>query len=303
MTSHIITLITNPKHVILNDVIINHIFITLEKKGGRIETLQWLSADEACDIHFEHDDISTLTKNFTLTRYPVDYIFHSASTQQARRKRMLISDMDSTIIQQECIDELADRLGIKERVAKITARAMNNELDFADALRERVSLLKGLDETTLSEVYEHQIHFMPGARELVATMRHHGAHCVLVSGGFTFFTEKIASALGFHEQHANRLAIKDGVLTGHVIEPILDKTSKYESLISISRKHGIPVSDVFALGDGANDIPMLKAAGLGIAYHAHTTVQEHIPTHINHTTLRAALFMQGYSSDDIIAAL
>lgn len=303
MTSHILTLITNPASTPLNDLVINHVFIALEKKKAQIENIQWLSPDEACDIYFEHHTLPELIKGFTLTRYPVDYLFHPADTKAARRKRMLISDMDSTIIEQECIDELAGQLGIKEQVADITARAMNNELDFAEALRARVALLKGLDEKTLLQVYEHHISFMPGASALVATMRHHGAHCVLVSGGFTFFTQKVADQLGFHAQHANRLDIEQGTLTGQVIEPILDKASKYESLVSIAKQRHIPLSDVLAIGDGANDIPMLKGAGLGIAYHARPAVQEQIPVQINHSNLRAALFMQGYSSNEIKEAL
>ena len=297
MTSYTLTLITDPHHAPLNDVIVNHVFMALEKKKARIENISWLSPDEACDILLDHDDIATLASAFHITRYPVDTIFHTTDTP--RRKKMLISDMDSTIIEQECIDELADQLGIKAQVAEITAKAMNNELDFADALRERVALLAGLGETVLQQVYDNQITLMPGAKELVTTMRKHDAYCLLVSGGFTFFTQRIAEAVGFQEQHANTLECKSGKLTGRVIEPILDKQSKYQSLLTTSKKLGITPQEVLAIGDGANDIPMLQAAGMGVAYHARPAVQEQVAVKINHTSLRALLFVQGYHADEI----
>jgi phosphoserine phosphatase len=218
-----------------------------------------------------------------------------------RRKTLLISDMDSTLIEQECIDELADYLGIKAQVATITERAMNGELDFKDALRERVGLLKGLPESALQEVYDSRITLMSGARTLVQTMRAQGAYCLLVSGGFTFFTRRIAERLGFHDDHANQLDFVEGRLSGQVIEPILDKESKLQSLLSTAAQRGMDAIDALAVGDGANDLPMLLAAGLGVAYHAKPVVQQSAQAALNHNDLSALLFVQGYARSEWVA--
>lgn len=215
-----------------------------------------------------------------------------------RRKQMLISDMDSTLIEQECIDELADFVGLKAQVSAITERAMNGEIDFKDALRERVALLKGLPESALQEAYSQRITLMSGAAPLLATMKAHGAYCLLVSGGFTFFTSRIRDALGFDADESNQLEIMNGTLTGKVIEPILDKHAKREALLREAARLSIATSDVLAVGDGANDLPMLLEAGLGVAYRAKPAVQAEAKARINHSDLSALLYLQGYAKNE-----
>ena len=214
---------------------------------------------------------------------------------EGRRKRMLIADMDSTMIQQECIDELADEAGVGAYVASITARAMNGELDFEDALRERVGLLAGLDEGVIARVIRDRITLMPGGRALVATMRANGGYAALVSGGFTAFTGAIAGVLGFDENRANTLLVDGGKLTGKVADPILGRAAKVQALEEISARLGISVTDAIAVGDGANDLGMLGLAGAGVALHAKPSVQAECDIRVNHGDLTALLYLQGYS--------
>ena len=210
-----------------------------------------------------------------------------------RHKKLFISDMDSTIIDQECVDELADCMGLKAKVSAITERAMNGELDFASALRERVALLAGLPVASLEEVFTKRITLMAGARTLLNTMKARGTHCVLVSGGFTFFTRRVAKALGFDSEHANMLNITGGHLTGTVVEPILGKEAKLATLQKLCRTRGIAAADTLAVGDGANDLPMLMAAGLGVAYHAKPIVAAQAHAEIRFHDLSALLYVQG----------
>jgi phosphoserine phosphatase len=212
-----------------------------------------------------------------------------------RRKRLLLADMDSTMIEQECIDELAFVAGVGPRVADITARAMNGELDFEAALRARVTLLAGLPETVIGEVLDSRITFMPGGRTLVATMKAQGGHAVLVSGGFTAFTGPVAAALGFDENRANVLQIRDGRLTGTVAEPILGRAAKVRALEEVSARLGIGEDQVLAVGDGANDLGMLGRAGAGVALHAKPAVAAECALRVNHGDLTALLFLQGYA--------
>jgi len=218
-----------------------------------------------------------------------------------RRKALLIADMDSTMIRQECIDELADEAGVGTHVAGITARAMNGELDFEAALRERVGLLKGLPEDTIPRVLRDRITLMPGGPVLLATMRAQGAHAALVSGGFTAFTAAIAARLGFHENRANTLLTESGVLTGKVAAPILGKEAKLQALNEITARLGITPAQTIAVGDGANDLPMLRAAGTGVALHAKPTVQAQCQLRVNHGDLTALLYLQGYAREDFVA--
>jgi len=217
-----------------------------------------------------------------------------------RRKRMLLADMDSTMIGQECIDELADMAGIGPHVAAITARAMNGELDFESALRERVALLAGLPESVIARVLAERITYTPGGRELVATMKANGGYAALVSGGFTAFTNAVSAHLGFDESRANRLLVEGGVLTGRVAEPILGREAKMAALREICARLGIGHDEVIAVGDGANDLGMLGMAGAGVALHAKPAVAARCDIRINHGDLTALLYIQGYSASAFV---
>lgn len=219
---------------------------------------------------------------------------------EGRKKRLLLADMDSTMIRQECIDELADEAGFGPRVAEITRRAMNGELDFEAALRERVALLRGLPVATIDRVIRGRITLMPGGPELLATMKANGAQAALVSGGFTDFTGPIAARLGFDEHRANRLLSEGGHLTGAVAEPILGKQAKLDALNEISARLGLTAADVLAVGDGANDLAMLHRAGMGVALHAKPTVAAQCDIRIQHGDLTALLYLQGYRRDDFV---
>lgn len=220
----------------------------------------------------------------------------------SRRKRLLISDMDSTIIGQECLDEIAAFAGLKEQVSAITERAMAGELDFEAALTERVGMLKGLDLGALQQAYEERITLNPGARTLVATMKAHGAKTVLVSGGFTFFTERVAEDAGFEDHRGNTLIDDGASLTGDVGRPILGRAAKLEALDEFAARQGLARSDALALGDGANDLAMITASGLGIAYRAKPIVASEAHASIDSTDLRTALFFQGYHEDEFVTA-
>lgn len=225
----------------------------------------------------------------------VDLVVQSA---KGRKKQVLLADMDSTMIQQECIDELADEAGVGTHVAGITARAMNGDLDFEDALRERVALLRGLPEATIQTVIRDRITLMPGGPVALATMKANGAYAALVSGGFTAFTAAIAARLGFEEHRANVLGITDGKLTGTVADPILGKAAKVAALHDICTRLALLPDQVMAVGDGANDLGMLGAAGAGVALHAKPAVQAQCDIRINHGDLTALLFIQGYARED-----
>ena len=220
--------------------------------------------------------------------------------EAGRKKCLLIADMDSTMIQQECIDELADMAGVGAHVAAITARAMNGELDFESALRERVGLLQGLSEAVIAEVIRDRITLMPGGRALVATMKANGAYAALVSGGFTAFTAAVAQMLGFDENRANTLGISDSKLTGSVLWPILGRAAKVQALEEIAATLGISVTAAMAVGDGANDLGMLGAAGAGVALHAKPNVAAQCDLRVNHGDLTALLYMQGYRREEFI---
>jgi phosphoserine phosphatase len=218
-----------------------------------------------------------------------------------RRKKLLIADMDSTMIRQECIDELAAEIGAGEQVAAITARAMRGEIAFEPALRERVALLAGLPVATIGKVIAERIRLMPGARELVATMKAHGARTALVSGGFTAFTGPIAAMIGFDEHRANLLETAGDVLAGTVREPILGRQAKLEALLELRTRLALAPDDTLAVGDGANDLDMLGAAGLGVALHAKPKVAEAADVRIDHGDLTALLYLQGYAREEFAA--
>lgn len=225
----------------------------------------------------------------------VDLVMQPA---EGRRKKMLLADMDSTMIGQECIDELADMAGVGPRVAAITARAMNGELDFEGALLERVGLLRGMPESVIGQVLAERITFTPGGSTLIATMKANGGYAALVSGGFTAFTTAVAAHLGFDEHRANTLLAEGGHLTGDVARPILGREAKIAALREISARLGIAHADVLAVGDGANDLGMLHLAGAGVALHAKPSVAAQCDIRINHGDLTALLYIQGYAAED-----
>ena len=226
----------------------------------------------------------------------------SVTPAAGRKKRLLISDMDSTIIGQECVDELADFAGLKAEVSAITERAMRGELDFAGALTQRVAMLKGLALSALERCHTERVRLNPGARELVATMKAHGARAVLVSGGFRYFTSRVAKMAGFDTDRANTLLDDGTTLTGAVGQPILGREAKLAALLEETAALGTTANDAVALGDGANDLDMIRAAGLGVAYKAKPIVAAETLARIQHTDLRAALFFQGYRLDEIVSA-
>jgi len=260
--------------------------------GGRAV---WLSPGEAAEFELSAAPDNQWEVWEDLQKLGVDLVVQPA---KGRRKRMLIADMDSTMIQQECIDELADEAGVGAYVAEITARAMNGELDFEGALRERVGLLKGLDAGVIDAVLAERISFMPGGRALVATMKANGGYAVLVSGGFTAFAERVAGELGFDEARANVLEIEAGQLTGRVVEPILGRAAKVAALEEVSARLRLSHADVIAVGDGANDLGMLGLAGSGVALHAKPSVAAECDLRVNHGDLTALLFLQGYAVSD-----
>jgi phosphoserine phosphatase len=253
---------------------------------------KWLAAGEAAEFtQFPHNIKSLLTD------LPIDVNIVPA---QNRRKRLLIADMDSTMIHQECIDELGVMAGVGDYIKDITLRAMRGDLDFEGALKERVSLLKGLDESVITELIHTRISFMEGSKTLLATMKASGAYSALVSGGFTAFTAHVSEVLGFDENRANTLLIEFGKLTGQLAMPILGKEAKVESLHRICKTHRISLTETLAVGDGANDIPMLLEAGMGVALHAKPKVQVQAPYVINYGDLTALLFLQGYAKSDFL---
>jgi phosphoserine phosphatase len=262
----------------------------------------WLEPGVAADVAFstQDSDLRALADRAraAIAGTPIDVVVQRAV---ARRKKLLLADMDSTMIGQECLDELAEHVGMKRQVAAITERAMRGEIEFEPALRERVALLKGLPAAAVDEVINDRIRLNPGARTLVATMRRHGAYTCLVTGGFTLFTNRIAGMIGFHENRANRLLVDcDGRLTGEVAEPIFGREAKLASLIELTRRHNLTGDETLVTGDGANDIAMIEAAGLGVAYHAKPKVAAAAAARIDHADLSALLYAQGYRRHEFV---
>ncbi|MEM7619796.1 MAG: phosphoserine phosphatase SerB [Pseudomonadota bacterium] len=298
MTAYILTLIGPNETEIINSTYVEHV----SKEVSQVTKPNWLNPDQACEIGFtcsKNEDLETLQASLRdyIAAEPIDMAIRLAN---APRKKLLIADMDSTIIQQECIDEIAGFANVRDHVADITEQAMRGELDFDEALKERVALLEGLDIATLEQVFAERIQFTSGAHTLVQTMRHHGAFCALVSGGFTFFTSRVAQHVGFHINQANVLETQNEVLTGKVIEPILGKEAKREALQNLCEKQGVDVSDSLAVGDGANDLEMIKLSGLGVAYHAKPIVAKQADVRINHTDLTSLLYIQGYNKREFV---
>jgi len=262
--------------------------------GGEI---RWLAPNEAAEFTVSAMPDNRWTVWEDLQGMGVDLVIQPT---QGRRKAVLLADMDSTMIEQECIDELADLAGFGEQVRDITARAMNGELDFDAALIERVGLMKGLDQAIIDEVLDQRITLMPGGAVLLATMKATGAYAALVSGGFTTFTAHVGKVLGFDENRANVLVIEGGKLTGDVVRPILGREAKVQALNEICTRLGLTPSQVMAVGDGANDLGMLGLAGTGVALHAKPLVAAQCDVRINFCDLSALLFVQGYARQDFV---
>ncbi len=257
----------------------------------------WLSKRRAFDIPIVSDPRTTLDEaREAAGGATMDF---NVVPAQNRRKKLLIADMDSTIIACECLDELADMAGLKAKVSAITERAMRGEIEFAGALRERVALLKGLPLEALERVWRERVRLNPGAKELVATMKASGAKTLLVWGGFTFFSSRVAEAAGFDEHQSNVLIDDGKVLTGEVRDPILGKEAKLAALERALEQYGLQADDVLAVGDGANDLAMIQRAGLGVAYHAKPVVAAAAGASIAHNELKALLYLQGYRDDEI----
>lgn len=269
---------------------------------SRAEGTNWSVCEQIIDEAAKAELAEYLTAEAASARSDWAITGQGPSKYDGRRKRLLISDMDSTIIGQECLDELADFAGLKAEVAAITDRAMRGELDFESALVTRVAMLKGLELRALDLCYAARVTLNPGARTLVATMKANGARAVLVSGGFRFFTSRVAKAAGFDAERANTLVDDGAALTGEVGRPILGREAKLAALEEETRGLGVALTDSLALGDGANDLAMIKAAGLGIAYRAKPIVAAQTLARIEHTDLTAALFFQGYREEELVVA-
>jgi len=295
---NVLTLIANPAVAVLDDSIILHVCAALETLGAETMAPEWLSEGEAVDIPFTGTNFGPAESAAigVLSGAAIDVIVQKTDRRQ---KKLLIADMDSTIVTGETLDELAEFAGLKAEITAITKRAMQGELDFAEALHTRVNMLKGLDESFLARTMEH-VKLTPGAQTLVKTMRANGAIAALISGGFSYFTDRVRERVGFDSSLGNQLEIIDGKLTGRVIPPIVGKDVKREMLIDIAEQQGLDLAQTMAIGDGANDVPMLVTAGTGIAYHAHPVARTAARARLDHADLSGALFAQGYHRKDFI---
>ena len=286
---NVLVLISSPAHPALNDGAIANAIDVLRAQDATVGTPDWLAPEIACDIPFDGPSTGVTTT-------ALDGVVVPAA---GRRKKLLVADMESTMIGNEMLDELADFLDLREKIAGITARAMNGEIDFAAAVEERVGLLKGLPIARLDEA-ARRIRYTPGGATLVATMKRHGAYCALVSGGFTYFTALVRQALGFDLDAANTLKHDGRVLSGTVEPPILGKEAKLATLQRLGNERGLSSAETLCVGDGANDLPMLKAAALGVAFHAKPVVAAELQARIDHGDLTALLYLQGYRRSDFV---
>jgi phosphoserine phosphatase len=299
--TYVATLISDPAAPALDDAILRR----ARRSLFAAQEPYWLDPGVAAEIVFApgiDSDVRGLSDHLrtVIGRDPVDVVVQRTGP---RRKKLFIADMDSTMIGQECVDELADFVGLKAYVAAITERAMRGEIAFEPALRERVALLKGLPVSVVEKVIAERITLTPGGPTLVRTMRKQGALTCLVSGGFTLFTKRIADMIGFEENRGNTLAVaKDGTLEGVVGEPILGRDGKLATLLDLTARLGVGLDDTMAAGDGANDLAMIEMSGLGVAYHAKPAVAAAAPARIDHGDLTALLYMQGYKRDEFVAA-
>ena len=281
--------------------------LVLPDAGGQVRASRLLGPG-ALDLEIASDLTLSVAEVVRALREELDRALEGLAVDLAvqpsfgRRKRLFLADMDSTIIGCECLDELADFAGVKTQVAAITERAMRGEIDFDGALTERVAMLKGLPVSALQQCYDERVRLNPGARTVVQTLRANGARCVLVSGGFTFFTERVAAAAGFHQQRANRFVERGDVLTGQVETPILGREAKLQTLREEAQALEINLAAACVIGDGANDLAMIEAAGLGVAYRAKPVVAAQADARIDHADLTALLYFQGYGADAFVSS-
>jgi phosphoserine phosphatase len=294
--SHVATLISNPERPAVTEAAVAAARATLPEAAAPAVLARGIAVDIPFGGGSNPRALSERVRK-ELADAPVDVVVQPVAD---RKKRLFVVDMDSTMINQECIDELADYVGLKPRVAAITERAMRGEIEFEPALRERVQLLRGLPAAVINEVIEKRVTLSAGGRTLVATMRANGGHTCLVSGGFTLFTEKIAAMLGFDEQRANRLVVENGKLSGRVEEPILGREAKLAALRQLTERLKLRREQTIAAGDGANDLPMIEAAGLGVAFHAKPVVAAAAHARIDHGDLTALLYLQGYRREEFV---
>jgi phosphoserine phosphatase len=298
MTDHVLTLISADRDGLAPETV-DAIRAALRHLGADVAPPDWLAPGMACDLPFGelNDDQADAAARAHLGDAPIDVL---AQPTAERRKRLLIADMESTLIENEMLDELADYVGKRAEIAEITARAMNGELDFRGALDARVKLLAGLDESVLDES-AGRIRYMPGAKALIATMQAHGAQTAIVSGGFRCYTGLVAEALGVGRDFGNNLEVAKGKLTGRVVPPVLGREAKLETLVRLAAEAGLPLAATLATGDGANDLDMIGAAGLGVAFRAKPIVASQAKWRVMHGDLTALLYAQGYRAGEIVA--
>lgn len=293
---NVATVLASPARADLSERELRRARDALGAAGARVLEVNWLDQGIACDIVFSGLDHKASRRALAgaLSDAPFDV---AVQKRQGRRKDLLIADMDATIVAGETLDDLAGHAGLREPISAITARAMNGEIDFREALRERVAMLEGLPVSALEEV-AGRVRLTGGAITLVQTMREFGAYTVLVSGGFKYFTSRIAEKVGFHADEGNQFGIVGQKLTGRVVEPILDKNAKLAALKRFARDRNIPVKETLAVGDGANDLPMIRHAGLGVAFHAKPAVADKADICVRNGDLTALLYLQGYRGDE-----
>ncbi len=295
--NNVLTLVA-PVATGLTKGIVAAVAAALTDRGAAISEPVWLAEDEACDIFFDRIDIAE-ARRITATALADAAVDFAVQAIAHRRKRLLIADMDSTIVTGETLDELAEFAGFGKQVAAITERAMRGEILYRDALAERVALLAGLDADNLEKTMAG-VSLTDGAKTLVATMSANGAYTALVSGGFKFFTERVGQRVGFDMDMASTLEIVDGRLTGGLGEPIVTKHVKRATLLRLADEHGVTIAETTAVGDGANDLPMVEAAGLGVAYRGKPILRDAADARIDHADLTALLFFQGYARDRFV---
>ncbi|MTJ82895.1 MAG: phosphoserine phosphatase SerB [Telmatospirillum sp.] len=295
---HVLTLVAAQGE--LDGILLKRVRDALSDLGADTWPVQWLSPDQAADLRFAllAPDQATAAARSLLGGLPVDM---AAQPVDGRRKRLLLADMDSTMVEGETLDDLAGRAGLAGDIAAVTAKAMRGEMDFAEAFRQRIARLAGLSRDAIDET-ARDLRLTPGAIPLVATMRANGARTVLVSGGLREFTGRAAALAGFDDDIGNHVEIRDGRLTGRVEEPVLDRNAKGRALSDIAASLGLPLSATLAVGDGANDLDMVSAAGLGVAFHGKPLLADRAPCRIDHGDLTALLYFQGYREDEFVAA-